>query len=645
MMRALLCRLKRSRARRLIVCFANAMLFVLSGWGAYLLRFDFRIPHAQIPNLLFALPLWVVVKTAMFCAFGLHRGVWRFVSSFDAIRIISANIAGAVASTALILSYGPHGFPRSIYLIDCALALLLTAGAPIAIRLAAELPAYRRRRDTEPAFIYGAGAAAIALLREVRSNPRMGYSVCGFIDDNPSKTGVLIQGVPVLGDGQLMPKLACKYGVHQILIAIPSATGQQMAAILGRCAEAKLSVRTMPALSEMLAGARPTVREVEVIDVLGRAPVRLDEADLRTMFQEQVVLVTGAAGSIGSELCRQVARFKPATIAGFDISETGMFYIDREMRRSFPEVHFEPMIGSVQSYRRILEVLEAFRPAIVFHAAAYKHVPMMECHIYEAIENNIVGTYNVASAAGRSGARVFVMISSDKAVRPTSVMGLTKRVAEILVSSLQNGGTKYVSVRFGNVMGSSGSVIPVFKQQIASGGPVTVTHPEMRRYFMTIPEAAQLVLQSSTMGKGGEIFVLDMGQPIRIVDLARNMILLSGLRPDEDIRIEFTGIRPGEKISEELSAADEETRPTYHEKIRIFAGNGLHIPDAAAWIEEIRLMSAARDPRLVIALKDLVYEYNPSSVVLRHVLESSALRMDIGSDGQAPVRVRYSVAG
>jgi len=334
-----------------------------------------------------------------------------------------------------------------------------------------------------------------------------------------------------------------------------------------------------------------------------------------------VVLVTGAAGSIGSELCRQLARFSPAAIVGFEIAESPLFEIDREMRQAFPRIPFHPEIGSIQNRARLDEVFRHYAPSVVYHAAAYKHVPMMEAHVFEAIENNVFGTYNVAMAAAECGAEQFVLISSDKAVRPSNVMGATKRLAELLVLSLQNGGTSYVAVRFGNVLGSNGSVIPIFKQQIAQGGPVTVTHPEMRRYFMTIPEACQLVLQASSLEESGKIFVLDMGEPVKIVDLARNLILLSGLKPDEDIRIEFTGVRPGEKLYEELSTMLEDTVPTSQEKIRIFTGNGLPEEDMASYLAGLRRICQSRDlGELVITLKDAIPDYNPSSELLHRLI-------------------------
>jgi FlaA1/EpsC-like NDP-sugar epimerase len=531
-------------------------------------------------------------------------------------------LAASTVSFLLIVMIGPPNFPRSLYILDFVFCYMLGVGVRAGVRMALEMSHVRRARNGQRTFIYGAGAAGVKVLREARSNANFGYHICGFIDDDPSKRGLIIQGIRVLGPGTELARLAERFEIYQVLIATPSASGTEMRDILGHCAAAKVRFQTIPALSEIIQGRglATQIRDVAVEDLLGRTAAKLETDLIRGKVQNEVVLVTGAAGSIGSELCRQIARFNPKSIVGFEIAETALFHLQHELRELFPQVHFEPVIGNIQDCARLREVFDAHRPGVVFHAAAYKHVPMMERHLFEAVENNVLGTYNVASLAGEFGVDEFVMISSDKAVRPTSIMGLTKRVAEMLVSSLQVAQTKYVSVRFGNVLGSNGSVVPIFRRQIAAGGPVTVTHPEMRRYFMTIPEAAQLVMQAYAMGKGGEIFVLDMGKPIRIVDLARQLILLSGLRPDEDIRIEFTGVRPGEKLYEELCTNDEETVPTYHEKIHIFTGNGSGMANVPAKMEELKLMCGARDPGLVLTLKDVVADYSPSAHVRQTLL-------------------------
>jgi FlaA1/EpsC-like NDP-sugar epimerase len=517
--------------------------------------------------------------------------------------------------------------PRSVYFLDFVLCLGMTAGARLAVRLVFEFSRLRNPGIAKRTLIYGAGNAGVTLLREIRQNPALSYEIVGFLDDDSAKAGRLIYRVKVLGGGLALPSIIASQAVEMVLIAMPSATGGQMTDVLKHCHEAGVAYKTIPGLAEVIEGngLATQIRDVAVEDLLGRKPVRLEEDHIRDYLEGKVVLVTGAAGSIGSELCRQIARFRPAGIVGFDIAESPLFEIDREMCQTFPDVFFHPVIGSIQNPTRLDEVLRRYRPALVYHAAAYKHVPMMEAHVFEAIENNIFGTYNLAMAASAHGVEAVVMISSDKAVRPTNVMGATKRVAELLLLALQNGGTKFVAVRFGNVLGSNGSVIPVFKKQIAAGGPVTVTHPDMRRFFMTIPEACQLVLQAAVLGEGGQICVLNMGEPVKIVDLARNLILLSGLRPDKDIMIKFTGIRPGEKLYEELSTLIEDTAPSAHENIRIFIGGGVFEGDMMAWLDTVREICQERNEgRLVVALKEIVLDYNASAHLLKRVIPFGA---------------------
>ncbi len=607
-------------------------IFVLSAVFAVLLRFEFTFPGDLWVHFGYALPIWVLTKVALFEALGLGRGCWRYISTPELCRLIAAIGAGAVAGAAGIALLAPPGFPRSLYVLDFLVCVLLTSGVRVGFRVAAELRTQRRSQGGQRTFVYGAGAAGVLLVRECRANRNVGFSVTGFIDDDCNKVGTLIQGVRVLGGGEKLPELARRYGVSDILIAIPSASGAQMTRILAHCHSAGLRFRTMPPLSDIIQGRElaKQIREVAVEDLLGRTPVHLEEDHIRAKLQGQVVLVTGAAGSIGSELCRQIARFEPKEIIGYDTAESGLFFLEAEMRESYPHVSFHPEIGSIQNAARITETLRQYTPAVLYHAAAYKHVPLMEQHIFEAAENNILGTYRVALAAAQCGVGDFVMVSSDKAVRPTSIMGATKRIAELIINSLQGFETTFVSVRFGNVLGSSGSVVPIFRQQIAAGGPVRVTHPEMRRYFMTIPEAAQLVLQASTMGKGGEIFVLDMGEPVRIVELAQRMILLSGLRPEQDIRIEFTGIRPGEKLHEELTSLEENAAPTYHPKVRIFMGNGVPEEGIRPHIDLVERLCEARDAAgLILAMKALVPDYNPSAAVLRRILSPVEPRLPL----------------
>jgi FlaA1/EpsC-like NDP-sugar epimerase len=612
---------------RLIVWAAQIAMFAVSGVAAFLLRFDFSLPPAFLRHLAYALPIWIVVKIVVFHTAKLDRGLWRYVSESDLMRLAFGNLIASAVSCILIRVIAPHGFLRSIYVLDLMICFLATSGLRVVVRRTLQAATYARSKLAleKSALIYGAGDAGITLLREIRNNPRLSYRVLGFLDDWPDKKGLRVAGVPVLGGGDQTASLVKKHNVEVILIAIPSATGAEMTRILRLCHAAGVECKTVPGLAEFIEerGLAGQIREVAVEDLLGRTPVRLEESQIRCTLEGKVVLVTGAAGSIGSELCRQIARFHPAGLVGFEVAESPLFEIDREMRQTFPQVPFHPEIGSIQNRARLDDVLRRYRPSVVYHAAAYKHVPLMEAHVFEAIENNVFGTYNVAMAAAEQGVEDFVMISSDKAVRPTNVMGATKRVAELVLLALQNGRTKYVAVRFGNVLGSNGSVIPIFKKQIAAGGPVTVTHPEMRRFFMTIPEASQLVLQASVIGKGGQICVLDMGQPVKIVDLARNLILLSGFKLDEDIKIEFTGMRPGEKLYEELSTLLEDTVPTEHEKIRIFMGDGMPERDIQGWLDSLHEICEARDTgRLVVALKEIVQDYSPSTHLLKRVIKT-----------------------
>jgi FlaA1/EpsC-like NDP-sugar epimerase len=604
----------------------HALMFALSGVSAFLLRLEFSIDPRYTVHVLWAVGIWVTVKSIVFHKARLNQ-IWSSHTSVsDVIGISVGNCIGSVVSGLLIAIVSPPGFPRSVYLIDFLICLLGTVGLRVVYRIAHEKTrSTNGDHEIKRAFIYGAGDAGVMLLREIRSNPASRYEICGFLDDNPRKIGMLVHRVPVVGQGCQLPVLARTHNVHEVVIAIPSASGPQVARMLQSCHDAGVSCKTMPSLSDWVegAGAAGQIRDVAVEDLLGRSPVHLDQEQIREKLQNRVVMVTGAAGSIGSELCRQIARFRPKAIIGFEIAETPAFFLEDEMRSTFPNIGFYPEIGSIQNLQRLREVMRLHQPSVVYHAAAYKHVPLMEKHVTEAVENNVFGTWNVATAAAEIGVEEFVMISSDKAVHPTSVMGTTKRIAEMLIWSLQNTGTKYVSVRFGNVLGSNGSVVPIFKKQIAAGGPVTVTHPDMQRYFMTIPEAAQLVLQASTMGNGNEIFVLDMGQPVKIVDLARNLILLSGLRPDEDIKIHFSGSRPGEKLYEEINSLNEDTIDTYHEKIKIFMGNG--VPhDFSERLQNLRRLCESRDiGGLVVELKEILPDYNPGSHMLRYLLTHS----------------------
>jgi FlaA1/EpsC-like NDP-sugar epimerase len=615
-------------ARRTIIWATQIAMFALSGVTAFQLRFDFNLPPFYFHLLAWALCVWIAVKIVVFRLAKLDRSLWSFVSFDDIFRVAIGNAIASFISFFIIDLFGPPGYPRSVFLLDLMICFLATSTLRVVARLLAEIAGRNRGKMKKRALIYGAGMSGVSLLREIQHNSKLAYRVCGFIDDRVDKQNMRLTGIPVLGGGGLISRIAKEHCIDVILIAIPSATGEQMSRILELCHAAGVECKTIPGLADMmdvnnLAGQ---IREVNVEDLLGRTAIHLDASAICHTIEGKVILVTGVAGSIGSELCRQIASFRPAAIVGYEIAESPLFEFDREMRRRFPQVPFHPEIGSVQNRSRFEEVLFRYQPKVVYHAAAYKHVPLMEKHVFEAIENNVFGTYNVAAASAEYGVEEFLLISTDKAVHPTNVMGASKRIAELILLALQNGRTRYVAVRFGNVLGSNGSVVPIFKQQIAAGGPVTVTHPEMRRYFMTIPEACQLVLQALAIAKGGQICVLDMGHQVKIVELARKLILLSGLRPDEDIRIEFTGIRPGEKLFEELSSLIEDTVPTVHEKIRIFIGNGVPENDIDEWLEQLRFVCHSRDlGQLMIALKEIVPDYNPSTTLLKRVVKTPRL--------------------
>lgn len=615
--------------RRALLLAVQIAIFAISPVIAFLLRLDLRIPPQFFIHLRYGVVVFVLIKAVVFRVANLDRGWWRYVSLADLLRILIGNVVASAIGSAVILIVDPIGFPRSIYLIDLMICFLATAGVRVIVRMTYEAVSEGRKNkeSRKNVVIYGAGTAGISLLKEIQNNPKLLYRVRGFLDDDVRKRGVRILGVPVLGNRREIRTIVADNSIEIILIAIPSAGGTAMTEILEHCHAAGVDCKTVPGFGEFIEGRdlAGQIRDVAVEDLLGRKPVHLDSAQICSALRGKVVLVTGAGGSIGSELCRQIARFHPARIVGLEMAETPLFELDYELQRAFPDIPFHAEIGSIQNTARLAELMRYHAPSVIYHAAAYKHVPLMEQHVFEAVENNIFGTYNLAAAAVEHGVESFVMISSDKAVRPTNIMGATKRVAEYLLADLHGGPTKFVAVRFGNVLGSNGSVVPIFKRQIAARGPVTVTHPDMRRFFMTTPEACQLVLQAGVIGDNGQVCVLDMGEPVKIVDLARKLILLSGLRPDHDIKIEYSGIRPGEKLYEELSSMTENTVPSTHEKIRIFVRDHPDPGIVRNGLRQLRDACAARDARsLVLALKDLVEDYNPSANVLRRALEPQA---------------------
>ncbi len=594
---------------------------------AFALRLDAVRIRQAIPAIVLFMALAAPVKLLVFYWFGLYSRFWRYASVDELVLIASATgvsevvVGGLLFAIALPLS-GIIGFPRSILFIDGLLTMVVVGGPRFAVRLAGQRPerASRRRQPqaAKQVLVMGAGQAGSMIVKEMRSNPQLGLVPVGLVDDDRYKHRIQFHGVPVLGGRERIPELAEQHGIDEVIIAMPTAPGSAIREILAICSQAGIPARTIPGLYDILSGqvSVSQIRKLEIEDLLRREPVQTDTSAVERMLEDCRVMVTGAGGSIGSELCRQISRCKPAALILVGHGENSIFAIANELRRLWPGLPLEQVIADVRDVDRLQQVFEAQRPETIFHAAAHKHVPLMEWNVAEAVTNNVEGTATLLRLAETHRVGRFVLISTDKAVNPSSVMGATKRVSEWLVQrAAQRSGRPYVVVRFGNVLGSSGSVVPILREQIAHGGPVTVTHPEVRRYFMTIPEAVQLVLQASTLGQGGEVFVLDMGEPIRIADLAKDLIELSGLEVGRDVDIVYTGLRPGEKLFEELLVTGEEYVPTCHDKI--FAScNGrevFHFPvKLDLMLQELASLARQGDEERIRAkLREIVPEYGP----------------------------------
>jgi len=604
--------------RKLLILLSQTWLFMVTYALSFWLRFDFAPERPERQLLVNTLGVVLAVKLIIFFFFGLVRGWWRYVGMSDLADITkAASLSSAILYPLVELTHRSSGYPRSVLGIDWALTILVLGGVRFAVRAYTEHAQSSALR--EGALIVGAGQAGAAIVRELKLNPSLRFRPVGFVDDDPTKLGIRIHGVKVLGSSADLPRLIDTLDATCVLIAIPSATGAQVAQIVRKCRESKVEFKILPALSERINGA-PSVKEfrgLNVEDLLGRQPVLLDMDSIRTRVQNKTLLITGAAGSIGSEIVRQVARFNPKELVLFERSENDLFRLCNELSERFPDLNYAPVVGDTLDVATLRETFAFHRPESVFHAAAYKHVPMMEMNCFQAVVNNIFGTYNVALIACQFKVEDFVMLSSDKAVRPTNIMGVTKRVAELILLGLHQQHTRFTAVRFGNVLGSNGSVLPIFQQQLSRGGPLTVTHPEARRYFMTIPEAVQLVLQASTMGQGGEIFILEMGEPVKIYDLARNCILLSGLQPEQDVKIVFTGLRPGEKLVEELLTQGEGITRTWHEKIRVLSSPEVPFEQVRVWLDQLSALVEAKNVHgLVHKLAEIVPEYTPSPEIL-----------------------------
>ncbi len=612
------------RFRRPLIILAHLIAFAAS------LMLSFLVVH----NMRFERPGWVdiypplllfflVVKLPVFGLFKQYRGWWRYVGISDLFGIfwasfVSTSIIFSLWFAAANINAIRANLPRDleqpaegVCMADMVATILILGGLRILIRLHYEgtTEAGRLKRF----LIIGAGNAGEALLREIHRMPVAQYEVVGFIDDDPIKQGTHIHGIPVRGTVEQLPKICEERNIEEIAIAMPSASHQQLRRVIQVCEGTKIRFQTVPSITDIASGkfSVSQIRDVDINDLLGRKAVELDLDLIEAFAKDKTILVTGAGGSIGSEMCRQVCNFGPKLLLLVEQAENPLFYVERELNKQFPTVCMETLICNITDKIRVDKIFKKYKPQVVIHAAAHKHVPLMELNAGEAIKNNIVGTQVVADAADNHGTANFVMISTDKAVNPTSIMGSSKRIAEMYIQDLnRTSKTHFVTVRFGNVLGSDGSVVPIFKKQIAQGGPVTVTHPEMKRYFMTIPEASQLVLQAATMGKGGEIFVLDMGEPVKIVDLARELITLSGFRPGEDIEMVFTGPRTGEKLFEELRIEGEDMQRTRHPKISIWKNIPMDREKLRTSINElVTIAKTQTHSEIVQKIKELVPEY------------------------------------
>ncbi|MCL6590480.1 MAG: polysaccharide biosynthesis protein [Firmicutes bacterium] len=605
---------------------------------AFFIRFEGNVEYRYYEMILKNIAIVIPVYLTVFYCFGLYHRLWRYASINELLTIPAAVSVGSVILS-VYLYFTVPGFPRSIYILSWGLNIALIGSSRLATRIIINfrhLPNFQVMN----VLIVGAGDAGAMIAREIQQRFYNSKKIVGFIDDDKYKHGQRLFGVKVLGGRRHIKRIVKEYEVGEIIIAIPSAGGGVIRKIVSQCKQTGCSVKIMPGIYELIDGkaAVQQLRNVELEDLLRREPVKLDLTGICAFLSGKRVLVTGAGGSIGSELCRQIAKLSPNILVLLGKGENSIYEINRELREKYPALRIEPIIADIRDYQRINNIFGRFRPQVVFHAAAHKHVPLMESQPEEAVQNNIFGTKNVAEAADWFGAEVFVQISTDKAVNPTSVMGATKRVAELVIQNIsRHSRTKFVTVRFGNVLGSRGSVIPLFKQQIAKGGPVTITHPEVIRYFMTIPEAVQLVLQAGSMAQGGEVFVLDMGEPIKILDMACELIELSGLVPYKDIKIKFTGLRPGEKLYEELLTAEEGTAATRHEKI--FVANLKEYPEQKL-LQELGNLQQVSDPEEVISLlMKIIPSYQPNRVSIasdesNYFSDGAAVDLPIGTQNR-----------
>ena len=563
---------------RLVFVWSFQLLAVLASYTlAFFLRFELSIPREYWALFMMAIPIHAVCRLASYYYYRIDTSSWRFASIQDFVGMAKATAFGSVGIiVVLAFSTQLRSFPRSVLILEPLLNLALLAGPRLIVRHYLQSKGNHFQKKLKHILIVGAGKAGFLLLKEIQSNPHLGIHVVGCIDDDPFKRKTSIMGVPVLGNSEEIPQITSRHTIDEIIIAIPSADYKQVVRVKTISESTQIKTLVLPSLGDLITNQKFTsqLRDVSCEELLGRGVIKFcRESDRRILEAEikgKAILVTGAGGSIGSELCRQVAQLSPSVLVMYERYESSLYDLELDLRKDFPDVSILPVLGDILDNEKLKRVLLENRIDLIYHAAAYKHVPMMEREPVEAVRNNVLGTLNVARLASKSGVGKFVLISTDKAVRPTSIMGATKRVSELIVEALGGNGTRYMAVRFGNVLGSNGSVIPLFKKQISCGGPVTVTHPEATRYFMSISEAVQLVLIAGTMGTGGEIFLLDMGEPVKILDLAENIIKLSGLNPDKDIDVVFTGLRAGEKLHEELYWQGEGIATTENKKITVW---------------------------------------------------------------------------
>ena len=632
--------------RRVLVVGLHLALIAGANYAAFWLRFDGKIPPEEASYAWQMLPWLLVVRLITFIPFGLYQGLWRYAGIWDLRNIIFAVLSSTVAFYALVhRGFGLEFYPRSIFIIDALVLISMMGGVRMTRRLYQEIPSLKPRKRV---LIYGAGDAGEMILRDMKNHASIyKYTPIGFLDDDSQKIGQHIHGVPVLGSRKHLEQVIVKKRPQGVIIAMPSAKRETIRDLVKALEKHDVEIKTLPNLREIKDGNvnLGQTRNISSEDLLDRVPVGVDIEPIRQLIKNKRILVTGAAGSIGSEICRQIAAYDPETLVLLDKSEGGLYTIDTELAQKYPDLKKVAALVDIKHVTPLREVFKQYSPEIVLHAAAHKHVPMMEFHPEEAVLNNVVGTSRLSHVAIEYRVKKFLLISTDKAVNPTNVMGATKRLAELYIDALEcnvrNNDTVFSAVRFGNVLGSSGSVLPLFRKQIENGGPVTVTHPEITRYFMTIPEAVQLVLRSVTLAEGGEIFVLDMGQPVKLLDMARNLIRSSGLVPDKDIAIKFVGLRPGEKLHEELVGPDESVQPTAAEKILkirpSFHINPLALLERIHEMEKLAIAGASKT--LLEILREIVSNFHPVGLngkTAEHQLEDQVDTQVAGAERPPP---------